>query len=1037
MKTRIFLPLLLTISLLLQPYMEITAQSRESTLIIKGVVKEVAGEALPGVNVMVVGTSTGTITDINGAYSIAVPSEKSSLRFSYIGYNDQIIPVGKNKTLHVTLDENSQSLNEVLVVAYGTQKKATLTGAISSIGTQELLKSPSASIGNALAGAMTGVSSIQSSGRPGADEAQLFIRGVGSLTESASSPLVLVDGVERPYSQLDPNEIENLTVLKDASATAVFGVRGANGVVLITTKRGESGTTKIGITSSFGMQTPIKVLKSVDSYHYALAANELYKNDKKDNIFGEVALNAFKNHTHPLVYPDTDWADMLLKKQTMQTQHNVTISGGTKSIRYFTSVGYLFQDGIFKISDPEYNSNFNYNRFNYRTNIDMDVTKTTTLKFDLGGRVEVRNEPNTQDGMANLWRNIYWATPMSGAGLVDGKYMKTAQDKYVPWVLKDGLQPWYGRGYTKRTKNVLNIDFTVKQKLDMVAKGLSAEVKASYNGNFDYSKTRSSSTEVYTPYFKCDVEPTAVNDSTVVYMISGENKELGYSEGEGMSRDWYMEASVRYNNSFGKHNVSGLVLYNQSKTYYPTYNGDPMVNPEIPRGYVGLVGRVTYDYANRYLVEMNVGYNGSENFAPGKTRYGLFPAFSAGWNVSEEAFMKKQKVIDYLKLRASVGLVGNDRMGTSRFLYLRDSYLIKGKGYNFGVDIPQNIGGATEEKMGNPNITWETSLKQNYGIDISVLDQRLTMNFDYFYENRTDILANRTTIPGFVAANLPALNMGKVKNSGYEISVKWDDRIDKLRYWISGNVSFARNKIIYMDETRPNEPYMAKTGQPVGTPFGRHFYAFYSEGLTYPDGTPIADHSYQLKPGDAVYYDLNKDGSVDTDDESPIGYSNRPEYVLGLRYGINWKGFDLTMQWTGATHVSRELSGIYRLPMNGDKFDLGLFQYMYDERWTPETAATAKAPRFSGEGRANNYTVNSSLWVRDASYIRLKNLEIGYNFTFGGLKKIGIESLRLFANGYNLLTFDRLKVLDPEEKGTNNGDYPLSKIYNLGVKIQF
>lgn len=1006
------------------------------TFTLEGIVTDSQGEALPGATVVVEGTTNGTITDMNGKFKLVVPTSKASIRVSYIGFLEQVIPIGKSTFLTIMLKDDSKNLDEVLVVAYGTQKKATLTGAISSIGTDELLKSPSGSVGNALAGAMTGVSSVQMSGQPGADEAKLYIRGMGSLTEGASSPLVLVDGIERSFSQLDPNEIENITILKDASATAVFGVRGANGVLLVTTKRGESGKTKIAITSSVGIQSPTRILKSVDSYRFALAVNEKHTNDNLEGPFKDNVLNALRDNTHPIVLPNTDWADMLLKKQSVQTQHNVTLTGGSKSVRYFTSVGYLFQDGIFKISDSAYNNNFNYNRFNYRTNLDITVTPTTEVKMNLGGRVEVRNEPNTEDGMNHLWRNINWATPLSGAGLVDGKYVKTANDMYVPFNLKDGLMPWYGRGYQKKTKNVLNVDFAVKQKLDVITKGLSVDVKASYNGNFDYNKNRTSSTEIYTPYFKCDLDASVPSDSTVVYKVSGANKELGYSENYGMTRNWYVEGAIRYSRSFGSHSVSGLLLYNQSKAYYPTYNGQEMSNQDIPKGYVGFVGRATYDYAGRYLFEFNAGYNGSENFAPGKKRYGLFPAVSAGWNVSEEAFMKNQKIVDFLKLRASVGLVGNDNLGTKRFLYSEDVYITGSAGYNFGVSTPQNITGVYEGQMGNPLVTWENALKQNYGFDLSILNQRLSLNFDYFFESRDKILITRKTTPGIISANLPAQNLGKVQNSGYEVSLKWEEKIDKFRYWVNGNVSYAHNKIIFMDETRPEELYMAQTGQPVNTPFGRHFYTFYSDGLTYPDGKPLANHSYELKPGDAVYYDLNTDGIIDHKDVAPVGYGKLPEYIFGLRYGFSWNGFDLSMQWTGATNVSRMLGDLFRFPMGSDKYDRALFQYMWDDRWTPETASTAKAPRLSAAGHANNY-IDSDLWIRDASYIRLKNVEIGYTFFSGVLRKIGMSSLRLYASGYNLLTFDKLKILDPEETAADGGNYPLSKIYNIGVKVQF
>lgn len=1012
---------------------------------IRGKVVDASGDPLIGVNIKVKGSaSTGTITDVDGKFLLRNQHEGETVIVSYIGFISREVKTDGKQELHIVLTEETKKLDEVLVVAYGTQKKATLTGAINSIGTEELLKSPSASVANALAGAITGVSSVQYSGRPGADDAQIFIRGMGSLSEELSAPLVLVDGVERPFSQMDPNEIESVTVLKDASATAVFGVRGANGVILVTTKRGAEGEARINVTSSFGMQTPTRIIDNADSYTFASAVNEIYQNEGFGNyyIFKENIMNMIRDKSQPILFPDVNWREVLLKDQAYQSQHNLTITGGTKTVRYFTSVGYLFQDGLFNTFDLDYNSNFNYHRVNYRTNIDIDVTKTTLLKLNMGGRVERRNEPNVTDD-ASLWTQINWASPLSSPGVIDGKYI-TRDDFYFPLSMKNGLQPWYGRGYTNRTKNVLNVDFQLNQKLDFITKGLSADVKASYNGNFDYAKTRSSSVRMYVPFFKCDVDPAAPNDSTIVYRIGGEDKELGYSESYGnadsrsKNRNWYLEGAIRYNRDFGLHHVSALAMYNQSKAYYPK------VYVEIPSGYVGFVGRITYDYASRYMMEINAGYNGSENFAPGDTRYGFFPAVSAGWNVAEEQFMKKQTFFDQLKLRASFGVVGNDKLIVDRveqrFLYLKDVYTtgLSGRwdGYSFGTTVPQNLKGAQEGRVGNPLVTWESAYKQNYGIDMVMLDQKLSASADYFHEYRKDILIERTTLPGYVAAVLPGANLGKVLNRGFEFSLKWDQRINKFRYFINANVSYAKNKVLEMDEVVPNEPYMSKTGQSVGTPFGKMFYAFYQEGLTYPDGTSIANHEYELKPGDAVYYDLNNDGFVNTDDIMPIGYGNRPEYVFGLRHGFSYKGFDLTMQWSGATHVDRVLGDVFRVPMGGATTARGLFQYMYDERWTPENAETATTPRFSLSGIDHNYT-NSTLWVRDASYIRLKNIEIGYNFQMNLLKRIGIRSLRVFGNGYNILTFDKLKVLDPEEKGNSGGDYPLTKIFNLGLNIKF
>ncbi|MFA5420105.1 MAG: SusC/RagA family TonB-linked outer membrane protein, partial [Bacteroidales bacterium] len=600
---------------------------------------------------------------------------------------------------------------------------------------------------------------------------------------------------------------------------------------------------------------------------------------------------------------------------------------------------------------------------------------------------------------------------------------------YNTTALNDAYSAWYGLGFKNYTKNTLNFDFVFTQKLDFITKGLSAEVKTSYNGSSNLNITRSKTTERLEPWFRCDFDINALTDSTVVYRIKSMDGELGYGESYGKGLDWHAEMSLRYNREFGLHEFSGLLLYNQSKYHYPSpYN-------DIPRGYVGLVGRTTYNYAGKYLAEINAGYNGSENFAR-ETRYGLFPSLSLGWIVTEEKFMKQISWINYLKFRASVGLVGNDYLSGFRFMYLPDTYTENSGNYNFGVDIPTSQIAASEATLGNKGVTWETSLKQNYAMDFSLLREKMTINIDVFNERRDGILAARTTVPGIVQASLPAMNIAVVENAGYETSVKWNDKFGDIRYWIVFNYSYSKNKILFMDEVEPDYAYMKRTGLPVGTRFGRKFYAFFKDGLTYPDGTPVATHTPESKPGDAVYYDLNSDGKVDQFDETVIGIGNNPRSVFGLKLGMEYKGFDISMLWTAATQVDRMLGQAYQKPFDGVPAIRGLYQYQLDGRWTPETADQAIYPRLSYSAASNNYAA-SDLWVYDASYIRLKNIEIAYTFKKSLLNKLGINQFRVFANGYNLLTFDKLNIIDPEEKTVDYGDYPLLKVINFGVNVNF
>ena len=712
---------------------------------IKGIVVDASGEPVIGANVVVEGTTMGTITDFEGTFSISVP-KNGKIKISFIGYKDQVLTPQSGKNLRVVLEDDSQMLGEVQVVAYGAQKKVSITGAISSMKGEDLLKTPAASMSNVLSGQITGISSVQYSGEPGADEADLYVRGIA--TWNNAKPLIQVDGVEREFSQIDPNEVESITVLKDASATAVFGVRGANGVILITTKRGAEGKAKISFSTSAGVNLRTKQLEFANSYQYASYYNDLQVNDGGVPTFTEEQLIKFRDHTDPILYPDINWIDYCMNKAAFQSQHNVNISGGTDRMRYFVSAGMFTQDGMFKQLAASDNFNFNYKRYNYRANLDFDATKTTLISVNIGGRIETKRTPESGEDQNQLFRKLYWAVPFAGAGIVDGKRVVSNAD-YLPFTGSDGLNSYYGKGFRSTTTNVLNVDLVLDQKLDFITKGLSFKLKGSYNTSYWTQKIASSSMAVYTPVLH--------DDGSIGYRKSGSDSQLSYSRnsnGEGKSRDWYMEAALNYSRKFGDHNVTGLVLYNQSKRYYPGGTYD-----DIPSAYVGFVGRATYDYKTRYMAEFNVGYNGSENFAPGK-RYGLFPAGSIGWIVSEESFFKPlKKVINYFKVRASVGMVGNDNNGNNRFLYLPDAYILNDDGYFFGTNAGNKKPGAYEASKSNADVTWEKSVKQNYGIDFSILNEKLNISLDYFKENRRDILSSPDYKPGILGMALPIMNV--------------------------------------------------------------------------------------------------------------------------------------------------------------------------------------------------------------------------------------------------------------------------------------
>ena len=997
----------------------------QQTISVKGNVRDQSGEPMAGVNVIVEGTTIGTMTDSNGNFTLNVPSTSIKIKFSYIGYEDQIVLIKNNRNLNITLNENSEMLDEVQIIGYGTQKKITVTGAVSSVGTKDILKSPVPNVAQALTGKVPGLSTIQYSGQPGADDPAIFVRGIGSLDAKRAAPLVMVDGVERSFFRLDPNEIENITVLKDASATAVFGVRGANGVILVTTKRGEEGKAQISVSTSASLQKPIRLYEYANSYDYAVAFNEKLTNDGASPVFGEKILDAFKNHTDPLLYPDMDWMELILKPTSFQSQHNLSISGGTDRVRYFTSVGILTQNGLFRSFDAGYNSNFTYNRYNYRANLDIDVTRSTLLKINLGGRLEDTKEPNTK---SNLFTFLTRVTPFGGAGLYDGKWIHTSPDN-IGWdkgALEnaDPFECFFGKGYNQRIYNEINLDLSLQQKLDFLTKGLSLNIKGSYNSGYTHRKNRYK--EI--PYYTAHRDPET---NELFFRKFREESQLYFEESTDRGRNWYLEGSLNYDRKFGKHQVGALILYNQWRDQYPDPAQFDYVS--IPRGYVGLVGRATYNFDNRYMVDFNVGYNGSENFAPGH-RYGIFPAFSAGWILSEEKFMKNQSFINYLKIRGSYGIVGNDLMNTkSRFFYLPDAYNPYGTSYNFGVDVSGNRDGATELQMGNPLVSWEKAGKQNYGLDVSILDEHLSGSFDYFIEKRHDILTTRNTAPNFIAITMPVVNIGKVDNKGFELVLKWNHSIGDFKYWINGNLSYAKNKIVYKDEIPHKYPWLYETGQSVGQPFGFIFDGFVTEADL--ESGKLPDHKLDLKPGDAKYKDLNGDNIIDDNDQCPIGNPIYPQLTAGITAGFEYKGFDFSMLWAGSGKVSRFISAGLRVPFGGGNY--GLLQYMIDDHWTPETAETAKTPRFSGAANANNYTRNSTLWLKDASYIRLKNVQIGYTFKGEWMKKIHLKNMRIYASGENLLTFDHLKIADPEATDDKQFQYPLQMIFNIGLNLNF
>ena len=1029
-----------------------TIASAQSEL--RGVVVDQEGEPVIGASVLVVGAkvATGTVTDFDGNFILkANPGTK--LRISFVGY--KTANVDAKNGMRVILEEESTMLKGVEIVAYGVQKKVTVTGALSSVKNEDLTRTPVSSVNNVLAGQLSGVTTVQYSGEPGSDAATIYVRGQGTWADSA--PLIQVDGVERSMADIDPEDIESITVLKDASATAVFGVRGANGVVLITTKRGQEGKAKIDITTSFSALTPTKMLENADSYEYGTFFNQMQRNDFDFSsgetftpMFSDELLQKFKDGSDPIRFPNMRWSDYIMKNLTMQTKHNVNISGGTKNMRYFVSAGLMTQGGLFEEFGDDFHYDYRYNRFNYRTNLDLDVTPTTTLSFNVAGTVDNAQKPRTSQGASGMIMAMTQSTPFSSPGIIDGKQVATTTD-YTDGInmpfIGGSAMTYYNSGgtggYYHYNNNKLQMDLQLQQKLDMITKGLLFKIKGSYNSLFSVTKGGTVGRATYNPVIQ--------NDGTIAYRKSGEDTPVSYSEDTGKARDWYFETSLNYNRSFGLHTVTGLVLYNQSKEYYPSSGSWS----DIPRGYVGLVGRVTYDWNNRYMAEFNIGYNGSENFHPDR-RYGIFPAGSVGWVVSDEPFFKPIKdVVSFMKLRASWGLVGNDKIGGSRFMYLSDPYIYNttmaargGYAYNFGIEN-SNLYAAYYEDVNNknnPEVTWEKAFKQDYGIDIQFLNNRLRATFDYYKEHRTDILLRDYTAPSIVGFLPPYANMGIVDSWGWELSLKWNDKIGSdFRYWATVNISHNQNEIIEKKEAPLNNEYQYEKGHRIGSRYMYQFFRYYDADTPrlYEEtfGKPFPKQLVDLVDGDAVFVDLDGNGYIDGNDKTrDLGYTDDPEFLAGLNAGFAWKDFEFNMQWTAAWNVSRVISDVFRYPFldRTTKDRGGLLKYHLDNTWNPENPGQDyEYPRASwSHGEVNNYQ-DCALYEKDAKYLRLKTLMIAYNMHFPFLKKLGINRAQLALSGYNLLTFTPYIWGDPETRASTSPSYPLQRTYTASLKLNF
>ena len=1033
------------------------------------VLDKTTNDPLIGVSVVVKGVANaGTITDMDGKFTLKLPYAEAPLVFSYLGYQPQEIVPGAKKELTVLLQEDTKALQEVVVVGYTKQRKETMIGSVATITTKDLTQSPTAKINNALAGRLPGLIVNQyAGGEPGVDQSELFIRG--KATYGNQSAIVIVDGIERDMSYLAPDEIETFTILKDASATAAYGIRGANGVIVITTKRGKAAEkATVNLKASIGINQPIGFPEYLGSADYATLYNEARLNDAKMtgadisslNLFSQQAIDNFRrakgDNSDGLGY-DWDYYDFAFKPG-LQEDVSLSIRGGTDKVRYYVLANYFSQGGNYKYSNAgEYDSQTKFTRYNFRSNIDININRYLSTRLDLGARITDRNAPGTTAGRL---MTICATQPPYLPILVE----ENAHPQNEEYIQQNPRGMLYGdniyrynllgelsrTGYLNEKNTYLNGSFAMNLDMEFLTKGLKAEVMFSYDASEGRWINRKLDTykDGYREYPKyATFMPIEGSDA---YMAGGHytgayktgNKyDIDQTIGNGFSHNasdgrTYIQARLDYNRLFSnRHEVTAMLLANR---------GNRTVNNELAYHSQGITGRFAYYYNQKYLMEFNFGYNGSENFAPGK-RYGFFPAGSIGWVVSEEEFMKKASWIDFLKVRASYGLVGSDNV-SSRFPYL--AFYGGGSGYDFGNNFGTNVGGTSEGNLANANLTWEKARKLNVGIDFTTLNQRLALTIDAFYEYRFDIITDMNSdgimgYPDIVGKDAALQNLGEVSNRGVDIELSWNDKIGKdFRYYIRPNLTFSRNRLEYKAEVARKNSWRKETGKRLYENFVYVFDHFVADQEEADRLNKIGYQPWgQLIPGDVVYKDLDRNGVIDDEDRTAMGNPRSPELMFGIPFGFQYKNFDFSVLLQGATKSSILLNGaaVFDFPQfEQDK--IGRVKKMHLDRWTPETAATAKYPALHYGTHDNNKNGNSSLFLYDASYLRLKNVEIGYNVSPKLLRKFHVQQARIYVQGLNLLTFDKLGDvdIDPETKSGDGASwYPIQKVFNFGIDITF
>lgn len=1017
------------------------SKKRESTqfpaqqgIRVTGTVSDNFGGPLPGVTIMIRGTTQGTTTDANGEYSISIPNDTCVLQFRYIGYTTQEIAVGNKRVISVILKEEATGLDEFTVVAFGIQKKESVIGSISTINPSDL-KIPSSNLTNSFAGRIAGVISYQRSGEPGQDNADFFVRGITTFGEN-KNPLILIDGIELTtldLARLQPDDIASFSVMKDATATALYGARGANGVILVTTKQGNEGPAKVSVRLENSISQPTKNIKIADPVTYMRLNNEavLTRDPLGELPYGEEKIENTALGMNPLVYPAVNWKEMLFKDYTQNQRVNLNVSGGGNIAKYYVAGSYSIDNGILNVDKRNnFNNNIKAESYTLRSNININLTKTTEMMVRLNGNFD------DYTGPIYSGREMYNMIMHSNPVMFPAYFPVDDEHKYVRHIMFGNYDNAYQnpyaemvKGYRDEKRAQMMAHLEMKQDLKFITKGLSIKglMNVTRISRFDVRR-------FYNPYYHQIDSYDRVTDKYTLSQTNDSGTEyLNYSEGgKDITSVLYMESTLHYARTFNdKHSVSGLLVY-MLRDRSIANAGD--IQLSLPSRNVGLSGRATYSYDNRYFTEFNFGYNGSERFSKEK-RFGFFPSAGVAWIISNEGFWRPVKpIVSNLKLRYSYGLVGNDQIGRAedRFFYLSNVNMNDdSRRAVFGTNVDNRNPGISISRYANPNISWETSLKQNYALELGLFD-KLNIITEYFTEYRSKILMTREAIPPTMGLSAPIrANVGEASGKGIDISLEYQQSWNK-DFWSSAraNFTYAKSRYEVYEEPQYNEPWRSRVGYSLRQEWGYIAERLFMDNAE-AENSPYQGFGSNYGGGDIKYTDVNRDGKITEADKVPIGYPTVPEIVYGFGVSLGYKGLDFSLFFQGAANESFWINASSTSPFQDQT---QLLQAYADSHWSEENQNMyAIWPRLSPIINSNN-AQQSTWFMRDGSFLRLKQAEIGYTIPGNWQKKLHIRNLRFYLSGTNLLLFSKFKIWDVEMAGEGLG-YPVQRVFNAGINF--